>query len=135
MCERVDTRTVNKKTLEALIKCGACDCFGLNRATHVRAASNVCWLVPRASSATAQGSELALRCAGRESEPEKMPEAAAQLPEWPQHELLAHEKELLGFYVTGHPLTPFAPILEKYCLHNTVSEDVPERAPSRASAE
>jgi len=41
------------------------------------------------------------------------------LPEWPQHELLAHEKELLGFYVTGHPLTPYAPILEKYCLANT----------------
>jgi DNA polymerase-3 subunit alpha len=39
------------------------------------------------------------------------------LPEWPQHELLAHEKELLGFYVTGHPLTPFAPILEKYAVH------------------
>jgi DNA polymerase-3 subunit alpha len=41
--------------------------------------------------------------------------------EWPQHELLAHEKELLGFYVTGHPMTPFAPLLEKYCLHNTVT--------------
>ena len=41
------------------------------------------------------------------------------MPEWPQHELLAHEKELLGFYVTGHPLTPFAPILEKYAVHTT----------------
>jgi DNA polymerase-3 subunit alpha len=39
----------------------------------------------------------------------------------PQHELLAHEKELLGFYVTGHPLTPFAPILEKYALANTAA--------------
>jgi DNA polymerase-3 subunit alpha len=48
-----------------------------------------------------------------------MPEAISNLPEWPQHELLAHEKELLGFYVTGHPLTPFAPILEKYTLTNT----------------
>jgi DNA polymerase-3 subunit alpha len=33
--------------------------------------------------------------------------------------LLAHEKELLGFYVTGHPLSPLAPILEKYSLHTT----------------
>jgi DNA polymerase-3 subunit alpha len=47
------------------------------------------------------------------------PEADPPLPEWPQHQLLAHEKELLGFYVTGHPLTPYAPILEKYALHNT----------------
>ena len=44
-----------------------------------------------------------------------MPETISNLPEWPQHELLAHEKELLGFYVTGHPLTPYAPILEQVC--------------------
>jgi DNA polymerase-3 subunit alpha len=43
-----------------------------------------------------------------------------KLEEWPQHELLAAEKELLGFYVTGHPLSPLAPILEKYSLHTTV---------------
>jgi DNA polymerase-3 subunit alpha len=47
-------------------------------------------------------------------------EQAKELPEWPEHELLAHEKELLGFYVTGHPLTPFAGILQKYSLTNTV---------------
>jgi DNA polymerase III subunit alpha len=51
--------------------------------------------------------------ADKKTEPEK------QLPEWPQHELLAHEKELLGFYVTGHPLTPFASLLEKFALHKT----------------
>ena len=49
------------------------------------------------------------------------PATATLLPEWPQHELLAHEKELLGFYVTGHPMTPFAPLLERYCLHNSVT--------------
>jgi DNA polymerase III subunit alpha len=48
-------------------------------------------------------------------------EKAAQLPEWPQHELLAHEKELLGFYVTGHPMTPYAPLLERYCVHNSAT--------------
>ena len=56
-----------------------------------------------------------------ESAPAKKTEAVAQLSEWPQHELLAHEKELLGFYVTGHPMTPFAPLLERYCLHNSVT--------------
>lgn len=39
--------------------------------------------------------------------------------EWPQSELLAHEKELLGFYITGHPLTPFAPLLERFTLANS----------------
>src|SRR5207245_9074768 len=46
-------------------------------------------------------------------------EPSSKLPEWPQSQLLAAEKELLGFYVTGHPLTPYAPILEKYALANT----------------
>ena len=47
------------------------------------------------------------------------PEPKLVLPEWPEGELLAAEKELLGFYVSGHPLTPFAPILNHYCLHNS----------------
>jgi DNA polymerase-3 subunit alpha len=41
-----------------------------------------------------------------------------RVPEWPQSELLAHEKELLGFYITGHPLTPYADLLDKFTLSN-----------------
>jgi DNA polymerase-3 subunit alpha len=55
-----------------------------------------------------------------------------KLEEWPQHELLAHEKELLGFYVTGHPLTPYAPLIEKYCLHKTSAlSELPGRSLTR----
>jgi len=54
------------------------------------------------------------------------------LPEWPQHELLAYEKELLGFYVTGHPLTPYAPVLQKYTLANTAAlAELPNRSLTR----
>jgi DNA polymerase-3 subunit alpha len=61
-----------------------------------------------------------------------MPETISNLPEWPQHELLAHEKELLGFYVTGHPLTPFAPILVKYTLTNLAKlGELPNRSLTR----
>src|SRR5438045_8934874 len=61
-----------------------------------------------------------------------MPESMMKLTEWPHHELLAHEKELLGFYVTGHPLTPFAPILEKYTLNNTANlAQLPNRSLTR----
>ncbi|HUB86708.1 MAG TPA: OB-fold nucleic acid binding domain-containing protein, partial [Verrucomicrobiae bacterium] len=59
-------------------------------------------------------------------------DAEKNLPEWPQHELLAYEKELLGFYVTGHPLTPFAPILKKYALANTAQlAELPNRSLTR----
>src|SRR5262249_49778445 len=60
------------------------------------------------------------------------PDSNGQLPEWPQHELLAAEKELLGFYVTGHPLTPYVPLLEKYALTNSVTAaQLPNRSLTR----
>jgi DNA polymerase-3 subunit alpha len=122
MCERVDTRTVNRKTLEALIKTGACDCLGENRATLFAQIERTLARGREHCQRPRQGAEFALRHVRGESAA-AMPEAIGRLPEWPQHELLAHEKELLGFYVTGHPLTPYAPILEKYCLAQHQSVD------------
>ena len=118
-CERVDSRTVGRKTLEALIKCGACDSFGETRASMFAALDRV---MARAASAAADRERGQSSLFGMMAEsPSKQVEKTAQLPEWPQHELLAHEKELLGFYVTGHPLTPLVPLLEKYCLHNSTT--------------
>lgn len=129
-CERVDSRTVNRKTLEALIKCGACDSFGEPRASMFAALDRI---MARAASAAADRvrGQVSLFGMMEEPSPAKI-EKAAQLPEWPQHELLAHEKELLGFYVTGHPLTPLAPLLEKFCLHNsTTAKLLPARSMTR----
>ncbi|MEN9574308.1 MAG: hypothetical protein RL514_2163 [Verrucomicrobiota bacterium] len=118
-CERVDSRTVTRKTLEALIKCGACDSFGETRASMFGALDRV---MARAASAAADRVRGQVSLFGMMEEPAAAKvERTAQLPEWPQHELLAHEKELLGFYVTGHPLTPLAPLLEKFCLHNSTT--------------
>jgi DNA polymerase III subunit alpha len=116
-CERVDGRTVNRRVLEALIKSGACDCFGENRATMFAKIDRV---LTRAASIIQDRQRGQDTLFGKlEERAEARPEAEKQLPEWPQHELLAHERELLGFYVTGHPLTPFVPILEKYATHTT----------------
>jgi len=130
LCERVDGRTVTRKTLEALIKTGACDGFGQMRATLFAQIERT---LARAASIIAdrQSGQSSLFGAMEEKAP-PMPEAISNLPEWPQHELLAHEKELLGFYVTGHPLTPYAPILEKYTLANTAKlAELPNRSLTR----
>jgi len=118
LCERVDGRTVTRKTLEALIKTGACDTFGQTRATLF---AQIDRTLARAASILSdkQKGQSSLFGALEEKAP-PMPEAISNLPEWPQHELLASEKELLGFYVTGHPLTPLVPLLQKYSLHTTV---------------
>jgi DNA polymerase-3 subunit alpha len=116
--------------LEALVKSGACDCFSQTRATLFAQIERT---MARAASILSdkQKGQSSLFGALEEKAP-PMPEAISNLPEWPQHELLAHEKELLGFYVTGHPLTPFATILEKYCLATTGKlAELPNRAMTR----
>jgi len=117
LCERVDGRTVNRRVLEALVKSGACDCFGENRATLFAKIERVLTRAAGIIQDRQRGQDTLF---GKlEERAEAKPETEKQLREWPQHELLAHERELLGFYVTGHPLTPFVPILEKYAPHNT----------------
>jgi DNA polymerase III subunit alpha len=131
LCERVDGRTVNRKILEALIKSGACDGFGQTRASSLAQIERT---LARAASILSdkQKGQSSLFGALEEKAQQSMPESISNLPEWPQHELLAHEKELLGFYVTGHPLTPYAPILEKYALTNTVKlAELPSRSLTR----
>ncbi len=130
LCERVDGRSLGRKTLESLIKTGACDCLGQNRATlfaqlertMARAASTL------ADKQKGQGGLFDVL----EEKPSPKAEAASLLPEWPQHELLAHEKELLGFYVTGHPLTPFVPLLQKFTT-STIAKlgELPNRSLTR----
>ncbi len=131
LCERVDGRSLTRKTIEALVKTGACDSFGQTRATLFAQIERT---LSRAASILSdkQKGQSSLFGALEEKAP-PMPEAISNLPEWPQHELLAHEKELLGFYVTGHPLTPFVPILEKYTLHKTSEpqRELPSRTMTR----
>jgi DNA polymerase-3 subunit alpha len=118
LCERVDGRTVNRRVLEAFIKTGACDTFMATRATMF---AQIERSLARAAGIQSdkQKGQSSLFGALEEKSSSAMPETLTNLPEWPQHELLAHEKELLGFYVTGHPLTPLAPLLQKYSLHTT----------------
>lgn len=119
LCERVDTRTVNRKMLEAFIKSGACDCFGQTRATLTAQVEMALTRAAGIHSDRQRGQSSLFGMLGEDSAAPV--EANLSLPEWPQHELLAQEKELLGFYVTGHPLTPYAPILEKYALTTTAT--------------
>ncbi|MDQ6631159.1 MAG: DNA polymerase III subunit alpha, partial [Verrucomicrobiota bacterium] len=142
LCERVDSRTVSRKVLEALIKSGACDCFGETRATLF---SKIDRVLTRAAGIISDRQKKQETMFGMLEESSESKASSIEpgtldsrlktqdsLPEWPQHELLAHEKELLGFYVTGHPLTPHAIILKKYSLANTIAAaQLPNRSLTR----
>ncbi len=116
-CERLDGRTVNRKVLESLIKAGAADCMGETRATLFAAIDGA---LQRAAAIISDREKGQASLFGMLEEAPNIDEKPiAQLPEWPQHEMLQAEKELLGFYISGHPLTPYADIIKNYCLHNS----------------
>ncbi|HWI59272.1 MAG TPA: DNA polymerase III subunit alpha, partial [Bacillota bacterium] len=117
MCERVDGRSLNRKMLEGLIKAGACDCFGKTRATLF---AQIDRTLARAASVISDRQRGQSSLFGAFEDKKAVdPESQFNLPEWPEQEMLAQEKELLGFYVTGHPLKPYASLLEKYSLVTT----------------
>ena len=130
MCQRIDTRAVSRKVLEALIKSGGCDCFGETRATLF---AQIDFAVSRASSIATDKARGQVSLFGMmEESTTALPESMAKLPEWPQSELLQAEKDLLGFYVTGHPLTPYATMLERYTLCNlSEATQLPAKSMSR----
>ncbi|MGH8022749.1 MAG: DNA polymerase III subunit alpha, partial [Limisphaerales bacterium] len=132
LCERVESRGLNRKVLEALVKCGACDCFGQTRSTLFSQIDRALTRAAGIQSDRQKGQSSLFETLEERPAAGSGPGDSGNLPEWPQHELLAHEKELLGFYVTGHPLTPFVPLLKKYALANTAQlAGLPNRGMTR----
>jgi len=99
-CERVDSRVVNKKVIESLIKSGAMDSFGLRRAQMVA-------ILDRVLSKTNKKSDPSQLLLFEEPVDESVPDIA----EWPMPEILNFEKTLLGIYLTSHPMQSYAGII------------------------
>jgi DNA polymerase-3 subunit alpha len=110
---RVDLRTCNRKVLESLIKCGAMDEFRLYRSQLVAMLDQALdWgNVKQRDRQKGQLSFVDEFEGGSGSVPTG---DIPQIPEWPENQSLAYEKELLGFYVRSHPLSKFEKILKVY---------------------
>lgn len=110
---RLDSKAVNKKNLEALIKVGAFDFTGETRLTmferldQVIASASAAQKDRKSGQASLFGDfEMAPPKKAAEKPPAgaKKKGAEVEVHEWPKMELIGFEKELLGFYVSGHPL-------------------------------
>ncbi len=105
-CEKVDLRLLNKRVLESLIKAGAMDCFG----PRGQVAAALDKAIERAQKsqkdATAGQSGLfgGIFDAGDATASARENEALPPAPDWDEHTRLQYEKEVLGFFVSGHPL-------------------------------
>jgi DNA polymerase III subunit alpha len=105
-CRRVDLRVINKRILESLIKCGSFDSLGAVRSQLLHVIEQVIDFAQAAHREKLSG-QTALFGLGEmiESTPDlQLPD----IPELPSSQLLALEKEMLGFYITGHPLHEYA---------------------------
>jgi DNA polymerase-3 subunit alpha len=112
---RVDLRRINKRVIESLVKGGAFDSTGARR-SQVFAAIDRAVEAGQAAQKDRETGQRSLFGLGEPSPSSAVPghQAYADLPEWPERERLAFEKESLGFYITGHPLRRFAGELQRY---------------------
>jgi DNA polymerase-3 subunit alpha len=100
-CRRVDHDKVNRRTLEALVKSGAMDCFGETRRSLMHQAPEALRSADQQARAAAAGQDDMFGLdAAVEVEEEQDP---LRLAEWQERLFLSNEKEALGLYLTGHP--------------------------------
>ena len=114
-CQRIDLRLVNRKVLESLIKCGALDTFSMPRAQMVANLDKLLEISARRQKEQSKG-QLSFfdQAAAGDGFQKSAANNFTQIKEWPEPQVLAFEKEMLGFYVSGHPLARYAQQLKRF---------------------
>jgi DNA polymerase-3 subunit alpha len=116
LCRRLDLAKVNRRVLEALLRCGSLDALGANRATLMERLGPAMQLGDQSTRAHAAGQNDLFGGLGA-VERTPAPQRAAELPEWSEAVRLTGERETLGLYLTGHPLRRFEASLPRFVSH------------------
>jgi DNA polymerase-3 subunit alpha len=129
-CEKVDLRLMNKRVIESLIKAGALDSLG-SRGQLMAAVDKAMERAQKAQRDAEQGQSglfgLFDESPARGHDADALPVAA----DWEESERLANEKEVLGFFVSGHPLDKYAEKLRNLTGVITVAEALERKPPER----
>ena len=143
MCRRIDLQKINRRVLEALLRSGSLDALGPNRATLMQRLPAALQLGDQNSKAHEAGQNdlfglgpaPAAGVVGDKTSPQAVagavPSQGVVLQEWTEAVRLAGERETLGLYLTGHPVTPFVPLLARVVSH-WIGDLVSERPPPGA---
>lgn len=111
LCSRLDSKVINKRILENLIKAGALDWTDKPRATMALQIEQVIAAASSAHKDKAAG-QVSLFDSLDYGPPPVAVEEALFVPEWSKDQKLENEKELLGFYISGHPLDSYRGIID-----------------------
>ena len=131
-CERIKDLSVNKKCVESLIKSGAFDCFEQTRSTLIASYETIIDTISNSNKKSFDGQVSMFDLT--ETEDEKINEIKYNytvFPEYSEKEMLFMEKEMLGIYISGHPLDKIKNQLEMQTTINTyqikkIKEDIEE---------
>jgi len=105
-CDHVDTRLLNSRVLESLIKAGAMDTLGFRRAQIYAVIDRAMQQSQRRQREQSSGQHGLF--GGARDVVELIEEPLPDLEEWPEHEMLASEFATVGFYISGHPMSKYA---------------------------
>src|ERR1700719_2942160 len=104
-CEKVDLRLLNKRVLESLIKSGAMDSLG--RRAQLMAVLDKAMDHAQKTQRDAESGQHGLFGVFQQEETQSQEDRLPETPDWDEHVRLANEKEILGFFITGHPLDKY----------------------------
>lgn len=118
-CQRVDLRLNNRKVLESLIKAGCMDSFAVRRSQLMAALEEALDRGTKAQKEQQSGQISFFNQQQNNGFTNK--DQLAEIPEWPQAQILTNEKALLGFYLSGHPLQRYRAEIEEFADFTTTS--------------
>ncbi len=119
-CQRIEGREINKRCIESLIKCGAFDSLNVYRSKLMAVYERFLDGIAQSRKKSMEG-QLSIFDLMQEPQ-ESLKEDYPDIKEYPPNVMLAMEKEMLGLYVSGHPLSEFQSILDKNV--NLLSKDM-----------
>ena len=106
-CERIYGEAVNKKCIESLIKAGAFDNLGKTRSTLIASFENIIDTIADSNNKAYSGQVTMFDMGNDDQEMQKIKYTFTELKEYSEKELLSMEKEMLGIYISGHPLEKY----------------------------
>ena len=116
LCRRVDSKAINKRVVESLVLAGACDALGGDRAQLFEVVGPA---IGRSQDLARAENKDQVRLFGAEHAIEVSDPPLPAVAPWPLQDILAKEREVLGFYFSDHPLSPYRPLIEARRLPDT----------------
>lgn len=131
-CESVNLQRVNKRVLESLIMAGAMDALGPNRPSLLASVESA-MRSAQGRQRDRESGQMNLLDGLMESDPASAAPVIEHIPDWDRGQRLGHEKEVLGFFVSGHPLDEVRAVIEAMNLSDAIKlKSVPDEDQARS---